>query len=41
MRELLDILQALREVRRHGEEAALATVVGVRGSTSGGRERGS
>ncbi|MDR7415503.1 MAG: XdhC family protein [Armatimonadota bacterium] len=33
MRELLDILQALRDVRRHGEAAALATVVGVRGST--------
>ncbi|MDR7438729.1 MAG: XdhC family protein [Armatimonadota bacterium] len=33
MRELLDILQALREVRSRGEEAALATVVGVRGST--------
>lgn len=33
MRELRDILDALRRVREHGEEAALATVVGVRGST--------
>ncbi len=33
MRELRDILQALREAKARGEEAALATVVGVRGST--------
>jgi xanthine dehydrogenase accessory factor len=33
VRELLDILNALREVRSRGEAAALATVVGVRGST--------
>ncbi len=33
MRELQDVLAALREARRRGEQAALATVVGVRGST--------
>lgn len=33
MRELLDVLAGLREARARGEPAALATVVGVRGST--------
>jgi len=33
MRELRDILAGLREARAKGQEAALATVVGVRGST--------
>ncbi|MER3461370.1 MAG: alanine dehydrogenase, partial [candidate division GAL15 bacterium] len=33
MRELLDVLGRLREARARGEQAALATVVGVRGST--------
>jgi xanthine/CO dehydrogenase XdhC/CoxF family maturation factor len=33
MRELLDVLDGLRRARARGEEAALATVVGVRGST--------
>lgn len=33
MRELLDILAGLRDARTRDEEAALATVVGVRGST--------
>ncbi len=33
MRELLDILAGLRDGRARDEEAALATVVGVRGST--------
>jgi xanthine dehydrogenase accessory factor len=33
MRELRDILAGLRQARARGEEAALATVVGVRGST--------
>ncbi|MCS7235387.1 MAG: XdhC family protein [Armatimonadota bacterium] len=33
MRELLDVLDGLRRARAKGEEAALATVVGVRGST--------
>ncbi len=33
MRELVDVLEALRQAREKGEEAALATVVAVRGST--------
>jgi len=33
MRELLEVLAGLREAKARGEEAALATVVGVRGST--------
>ncbi len=33
MRELVDVLEALRQARQAGEDAALATVVAVRGST--------
>jgi len=33
MRELVDVLEALRQAREKGEDAALATVVAVRGST--------
>lgn len=33
MRELVDVLAGLRQARADGEEAALATVVGVQGST--------